>query len=144
MAARFWSAAVLRRFCAPEPYHSASENPCQKKGDFATLPFGIRREFPVLTSFYAHTAQLPDGSPDPDESHWQPLATHLGNVAALAIQRRLERGRWFYTPRLGWKELVPDYVAPLREGTAPCATENDGVSTRLRLGSGEAEVLAHN
>ena len=35
-------------------------------------------------TFYAHTAQLTDGSPDPDESHWQPLADHLRNVADLA------------------------------------------------------------
>ena len=35
-------------------------------------------------TFYAHTAQLPDGSPDPDESHWQPLADHLHNVAERA------------------------------------------------------------
>jgi CRISPR-associated endonuclease/helicase Cas3 len=35
-------------------------------------------------SFYAHTAELPDGSPDPDENRWQPLATHLRNVAGLA------------------------------------------------------------
>jgi CRISPR-associated endonuclease/helicase Cas3 len=35
-------------------------------------------------SFYAHTAELPDGSRDNDESHWQPLATHLRNVASLA------------------------------------------------------------
>ena len=34
--------------------------------------------------FYAHTANLPDGSRDPDESHWQPLALHLRNVAELA------------------------------------------------------------
>jgi len=26
-----------------------------------------------------------------------------------AFHRRLERGRWFYTPCLGWKEFVPDY-----------------------------------
>ena len=35
-------------------------------------------------TFYAHTAQLADGSPDPDQSHWQPLADHLRNVADLA------------------------------------------------------------
>ena len=44
---------------------------------------------PRPLTFYAHTAQLPDGSPDPDESHWQPLHTtdparpdHLDSVAA--------------------------------------------------------------
>jgi hypothetical protein len=33
---------------------------------------------------YAHTATKPDGSPDPDPSHWQPLSEHLRNVAELA------------------------------------------------------------
>ena len=35
-------------------------------------------------NFYAHTAKLPDGSRDPDQRHWQPLATHLRNFADLA------------------------------------------------------------
>jgi HD-GYP domain-containing protein (c-di-GMP phosphodiesterase class II) len=34
-------------------------------------------------AFYAHTVELPDGSHAP-ESGWQPLATHLRNVANLA------------------------------------------------------------
>ncbi|MFN0069365.1 MAG: CRISPR-associated helicase Cas3', partial [Limisphaerales bacterium] len=34
--------------------------------------------------WYAHTAETPDGRPDPDQSRWQPLADHLRNVAALA------------------------------------------------------------
>ena len=35
-------------------------------------------------SFYAHTAELPDGSRDPEKRNWQPLSTHLRNVAELA------------------------------------------------------------
>ena len=34
--------------------------------------------------YYAHTATLPDDTPDKDQSHWQPLADHLRNVATLA------------------------------------------------------------
>ena len=34
--------------------------------------------------YFAHTAELPGGSPDRDKCHWQPLATHLRNVADLA------------------------------------------------------------
>ncbi|MBI4660122.1 MAG: hypothetical protein HY735_14880 [Verrucomicrobia bacterium] len=40
--------------------------------------------------FYAHTATLPDGSPDRDPSRWQPLSAHLRNVA--------ERAREFAAP----------------------------------------------
>lgn len=35
-------------------------------------------------NYYAHTADGPDGQPDPDESRWQLLRDHLRNVAALA------------------------------------------------------------
>ncbi len=35
-------------------------------------------------NYFAHTATLADGSPDPDTSRWQPLADHLRQVAALA------------------------------------------------------------
>jgi len=35
-------------------------------------------------NYYAHTATLPDGKPDPKPEHWQFLADHLRNVAELA------------------------------------------------------------
>jgi CRISPR-associated endonuclease/helicase Cas3 len=35
-------------------------------------------------TYYAHTAEGPDGKPDKDPSRWQPLHTHLLNVARLA------------------------------------------------------------
>ncbi|MFA5264354.1 MAG: CRISPR-associated helicase Cas3' [Opitutaceae bacterium] len=37
-------------------------------------------------NYYAHTADRSDGTPDPDESRWQPLRDHLVNVAELAAQ----------------------------------------------------------
>jgi CRISPR-associated endonuclease/helicase Cas3 len=36
------------------------------------------------SAFYAHTATLPDGRPDPDVRVWQPLKDHLRKVADLA------------------------------------------------------------
>jgi len=39
-----------------------------------------------VAKYFAHTATLPDGKPDPDQGHWQPLSTHLCNVAQLAKQ----------------------------------------------------------
>lgn len=44
-----------------------------------------------------------------------------GNNHLHALQeiflRRLIKGQYFYTPCLGWKEFVPSYVEPFREGT---------------------------
>jgi len=50
-----------------------------------------------------------------------------------AFQRRLERGQWFYTPCLGWKEFAPDYVGPFREGTSVCAIENHVIPAFLHM-----------
>lgn len=33
------------------------------------------------------------------------------------FNRRLEKGQWYDTPCLGWREFVPDYMGPFREGT---------------------------
>ena len=45
-----------------------------------------------LVKYFAHTAELTDGSRDPDQTHWQPLATHLRNVANLAKKFASPRG----------------------------------------------------
>jgi CRISPR-associated endonuclease/helicase Cas3 len=37
-------------------------------------------------TYYAHTAEKSDGTPDPNESRWQPLRDHLVNVATRAAQ----------------------------------------------------------
>ncbi len=47
-----------------------------------------------------------------------------------AFQHRLERGRWFYTPCLGWKESAPDYIGPFRDWTRVCETENHEIPAR--------------
>lgn len=35
-------------------------------------------------NYYAHTATLSDGTPDPNPKHWQLLTAHLRNVDDLA------------------------------------------------------------
>jgi len=37
-------------------------------------------------AYYAHTADRPDGTRDPDVSKWQLLSAHLRNVAELAAK----------------------------------------------------------
>lgn len=48
--------------------------------------------------WYAHTAETPDGRPDPDWVRWQPLATHRCDVSAPA--RVLWAARATRLPRL--------------------------------------------
>lgn len=43
---------------------------------------------------------------------WRPEMTRL-------FKSRLIAGQTFYTPCLGWKEFVPNYFGPLRDGTGP-------------------------
>jgi CRISPR-associated protein Cas5d len=63
-----------------------------------------------------------------DERAESPVSACSPHAYVDAFHRRLEWGRWFYTPCLGWQEFVPDYVGPFRDGTAPCATENHIIS----------------
>ena len=58
---------------------------------------------------------------------WPPHAYHD------AFNRALERGQWFYTPCLGWKEFVPNYVGPFRPETSVCESEDHEIPTMLRM-----------
>ncbi len=49
-----------------------------------------------------------------------------------AFNRALERGQWFCTPCLGWKEFAPDYVGRFRSATQVCTNENHELPTMLR------------
>ncbi len=45
----------------------------------------------------------------------------LNRLHALQVmfERRLANGQWYYPPVLGWKEFVPTYFGPLRDGSRP-------------------------
>jgi len=45
--------------------------------------------------------------------------------------RRLKKGQHFYTPCLGWKEFVPSYIGPFRNGTKPEQTINQILPSML-------------
>lgn len=51
---------------------------------------------------------------------------HLHALQEIFL-RRLEKGQFFHTPYLGWKEFVPRYFGPPRSGTKP----DDSVSMVL-------------
>src|SRR5690606_10831160 len=60
------------------PHDRRTEPPPPPRGPLSVLPDAM--------TYYAHTAELPDGSRDPDRAKWQPLADHLRNVAELAAR----------------------------------------------------------
>ena len=64
--------------------------------------------------------QAPDGRPSP-------------HAFQEVFNRRLNKGQWFYTPCLGWKEFAPDYVGPLRSETRVCESENHELPSMLRM-----------
>ena len=55
---------------------------------------------------------------------WRPRFKEL-------FDERLERGQTFYTPCLGWKEFVPCYFGPLREGTKRETSVDDVIPSFL-------------
>lgn len=48
------------------------------------------------------------------------------------FSRRLKRGELHYTPCLGWKEFVPDYVGEFRPETAACPDINIVIPSMLK------------
>jgi len=65
-----------------------------------------------VAKYFAHTATLPDGKPDPVQGHW--------------------------------KEFVPDYVGPFRDGSAPCATENRVLPALLEIVFNRPQAICAN
>jgi len=61
----------------------------------------------------------------PDERLSDKAREYLARNGAHAYQemfeRRLQRGQSHTIPCLGWKEFVPNYVGPFREGTQVCS-----------------------
>ena len=81
--------------------------------------------------YFAHTAALPDGKPDPDQGHWQLLSTHFSNVGERPQEFGMPLGlfpRCRYETELRtanaesgpvWKSEFDIRILP-----APYATEN--------------------
>lgn len=60
---------------------------------------------------------------------------------ADAFIRRLERGQWFYTPCLGWKEFVPDYVGPFRYADGSYGYETESKELMFPVAESENHVI---
>jgi CRISPR-associated protein Cas5d len=133
-----WKSVNVRptkvEICAPVQFHRYAFNyggPLRKSGqmkDGTSLQIFAQVLINVRYRLYAQVdwnrgpngelAESPDGQCAP-------------HAYVDAFSRRLERGRWFHTPCLGWKEFVPDYFGSFRDGTRPCESEYHEIPAML-------------
>lgn len=126
-----WKSVNIRpircEICAPVQFHRYGFNyggPLRKSGQ-VKKGTSLQVFAQVLINVcYRLTAELDEVGRGPDGS----FSPHAFQDAFL---RRLEEGRWFYQPCLGWKEFVPDYVGSYRAGTSCCESENHLVPSIL-------------
>lgn len=128
-----WKSVNVRptrvEICAPVQFHRYTTNyggplrasDAMNKG--ASFQFYTLVLINVCYRFYARA----EFAGHHDSTTWPPHAYHD------AFNRALERGEWFYTPCLGWKEFAPDYVGPFRVETRVCESENHELPSMLRM-----------
>jgi len=131
-----WKSVNVRptrcEICAPVQFHRYATNyggPLRKAGTknfqlfsivLVNVCYRLHAEADWSRGLHNARAESPDGTCSP-------------HAYQDAFNRRLEGGRWFYQPCLGWKEFVPDYVGPFRPETRVCEIENHEVPTMLRM-----------
>ncbi len=112
-----WTSACIRptmvEICAPIKYHKYTTNyggPLRKGNQMATgSSYQIPATILIDVCYRIHGVveeimQAPEGN------------NHLHALQDV-FNRRLKKGRFYYTPCLGWKEFVPSYAGMFREGT---------------------------
>lgn len=124
-----WKSVDVRptkvEICAPVQFHRYTTNyggPLRKSGTsnfqfFTVVLVNVRYRLHAQAEFAGH-----------HESTSSPPHAYQD-----VFNRALNRGKWFYTPCLGWKEFAPDYVGPFRSETSVCETENHELPTMLKM-----------
>jgi CRISPR-associated protein Cas5d len=114
---------VKAEICRPVVYHNYTTNyggPLRKSGCLADGT-GYQLMASVLVDVCYRLYALAVN--DERNSGWYERRAARGcrngaHAYQEQFERRLARGQLHYTPCLGWKEFIPDYVGPFRSGTA--------------------------
>jgi CRISPR-associated protein Cas5d len=136
-----WAEVKPRKveICEPVVYHSYVTNyggPLRKSrllgsGDSYQLIATVLVN--VCYRLYADVVSDPGGYAQHGRPGLQRQGTTNGAHAYEEVfDRRLRRGQCHSIPSLGWKEFVPDYVGPFREGTSPCEEISMVIPSMLR------------
>jgi CRISPR-associated protein Cas5d len=117
--------------CAPVQFHDQ-----MKKG--ASLQIFAQVLINVCYRLYAEV----DGNRGPNgEPAVSPDGQCAPHAYVDAFSRKLESGRWFYTPCLGWKEFVPDYVGPFRYKDESYGYETESKEFMFPVSESENHVI---
>ena len=122
--------------CAPVQFHRYAFNyggPLRKSGQI-----GNNASLQIFAQVLINVCYRLHARVDWNRGHNGERAVSAGgncdpHAYVEAFSRRLDRGRWFYTPCLGWKEFAPDYVGPFRGSTSVCAMENHTIPAFLEM-----------
>ncbi len=121
--------------CKPIVYHNYVTNyggPLResKNGSYQLLAMVLVN---VCYRLYATVASDLTGYDKHGRPGMQSKGTTNGAHAYQAMfERRLKNGQLYYTPCLGWKEFVPDYVGFFRPETKVCNDINIAIPSMLR------------
>lgn len=108
-----WESACIKpmkvEICAPIKFHKYTTNyggPLRMaKGSSYQIPSTVLTD--VCYRIYGVV----------EEIALAPQGNNHRHALQVFFNRRLEKGRFYYTPCLGWKEFVPSYVGTLRVET---------------------------
>ncbi len=112
--------------CAPLQFHTYNTNyggPLRKPG-VVKSGGGYQLLATVLTDvryrFYADVVEEPTSEWESKPTkEWRKHTKSPGHAYQEIFERRLEKGKCFHTPFLGWKEFTVSYFGPLCADTRP-------------------------
>lgn len=128
----FWKSAYIRpvkvEICSPVQFQRYATNyggPLRKGNQIAGGSSYQLFATVLIDVCYKVHGVVAESGPSPDGNN------HL-HALQERFERRLEQGRFYRTPCLGWSEFTPSYFGPLRKFTRVCPEVDLRIPSMLR------------
>jgi len=122
--------------CKPLHFHGYATNyngSLRKSGTEGAYQFLATVLTDVCYRLYAHVYPARNKNMLPESARiWDTKTTSPGHAYAAIFERRLQNGKWFIMPFLGWKEFTPSYLGPFRDGTQVNSSINTVLPSMVR------------